>query len=84
MKNIDFPEKPNYKILEKLGQGSFGSTFKVLNEENNKIYDIKKILLKGDINKIKNEAKILSTINSNFKVKYFDSFTDKDSFNIII
>ena len=84
MKNIDFPEKANYKILEKLGQGSFGSAFKVLNEENNKIYVIKKILLKGDINKIKNEAKILSTLNSNYIVKYFDSFTDKDSFNIIM
>ena len=84
MSNIDFPEKPNYKILEKLGQGSFGSAYKVLNEEDNKIYVIKKILLKGEINKIKDEAKILSTLNSKYIVKYFDSFTDKDSFNIIM
>ncbi len=84
----DFPNKPNYKIIENLGKGSFGSVYKVLNEENNCIYAIKKINLKGvkeeELKLIKNEAKILSSLNSENIVKYFDSFEDNESFNIIM
>ena len=84
----DFPSRPNYKTLQILGQGSFGSAYKVLNEENNDIYVVKKILLKGakkeEINEIKNEAKILSSIKSENIVKYIDSFEDKESFNIVM
>ena len=84
----DFPNMPNYKIIEILGQGAFGSAYKVLNEENNCIYAIKKIKLNGvkneELDSIKNEAKILSSINSENIVKYYDSFEDKESFNIIM
>ena len=84
----DFPNNPNFKVLEKLGQGSFGAAYKVLNEENNNIYVIKKILLKSakeeEIKEIKNEAEILSSLNSENIVKYYDSFTDNESFNIIM
>ena len=84
----DFPNRPNYKIIEILGQGSFGSAYKVLNEENNSIYVIKKIKLKNvkkdELKLIKNEAEILSILNSENIVKYFDSFEDNESFNIIM
>ena len=78
----DFPNRPNYKIIEILGQGSFGSVYKVLNEENNCIYIIKKIKLKDvkkdELKLIKNEAEILSILHSKNIVKYFDSFEDKN------
>ena len=78
----DFPNRPNYKIIEILGQGLIGSAYKVLNEENNCIYIIKKIKLKGvkkdELKLIKNEAEILSILNSENIVKYFDSFEDKN------
>ena len=84
----DFPSRPNYKTIQILGQGSFGSAYKVLNEENNEIYAIKKIILKGakkeEINEIKNEAKILSSIKSKNIVQYIDSFEDAESFNIVM
>ena len=83
-----FPNKQNYKILEVLGQGSFGSAYKVLNEENNRIYVMKKIIIKDakdkELQEIKKEAIILSCINSENIVKYINSFFDKESFNIIM
>ena len=84
----EFPSLPNFKVIKKLGQGAFGAAYKVLNEEDNNYYVIKKILLKSakenEINELKNEAKILSNLNSENIVKYYDSFTDNDSFNIIM
>ena len=41
IEDIKFLQK--YTILEKLGQGSFGSILKVQNKENNKIYALKQI-----------------------------------------
>ena len=35
-----------YKIIDDIGEGGFGKTFKVFNIENNEIYVIKKIPLK--------------------------------------
>ena len=56
----DFPNYPNYKILEILNQDSFGSSYKVLNEENNYIYVIEKINLKNvrkeELELMKNEV----------------------------
>lgn len=84
----EFPTQPNFKVIKKLGQGAFGAAYKVLNEEDNNYYVIKKILLKSakenEINELKNEAKILSNLQSENIVKYYDSFTDNDSFNIIM
>ena len=84
----DYPNNQNYKIIEKLGQGSFGSIYKVLNINNNYIYVIKRILLKGtnkeQLKVIQNEAEILSSINNEHIVKYYDSFLDNESFNIVM
>ena len=78
----DFPNRPNYKIIEILGQGLIGSAYKVLNKENNCIYIIKKIKLKDvkkdELKLIKNEAEILSILHSKNIVKYFDFFEDKN------
>ena len=83
-----FPKKPNYKIIQILGQGSFGSVYKVRNEENNDIYVIKRILLKNNggegLKQIRNEAKILSSISSENIAKFLDSFEDNESFNIVM
>ena len=84
----DYPNNQNYKIIENLGQGSFGSIYKVLNINNNYIYVIKRILLKGtnkeQLKVIQNEAEILSSINNEHIVKYYDSFLDNESFNIVM
>ena len=84
----EFPNHPNFQVLEKLGQGAFGAAYKVLNVEDNSIYVIKKILLKNakeeEIKEIKNEADILASLDSENIVKFYDSFIDNDLFNIIM
>ena len=84
----EFPNHPNFEIIEKLGQGTFGSAYKVLNKEDNNFYVIKKIILNNakqdEIKEIKNEAELLSSLNSENIVKYYDSFIDNGYFNIIM
>ena len=77
-----------YEFITKIGQGGFGTAMKVLNKDDNQIYVLKKIPLnktdENQLKQIKNEAKILSQINSEYIVKYYDSFSDGNSFNIIM
>ena len=79
-----------YKIGKELGKGGNGQVFHAFNEEENKDYAIKKILIKGlseeDKNTIENEAKILSNIcdSNNYIVKYYGSSQDNDAFYILM
>ena len=85
---------PKLEMINQLGQGGFGSAYKVRNTSNKKIYILKKILIKDDISekeieKIMEEASILSEMKGSENiVKIFDSFMDiKDEkyyFNIIL
>jgi NIMA (never in mitosis gene a)-related kinase len=78
----------DYIVKEKLGTGSYGVVFKVLKKGDKQLYVLKQISLfnmdKNQIEEVKNESKILSSLNSNFIVKYFDSFVDNNSLNIIM
>jgi len=73
-----------YTIIKEIGKGGFGKVYKVINE--NKEYALKKIPLSNekDDEKIKNEAKILSSINNEHIVKYYDSYQDKEYFYILM
>jgi NIMA (never in mitosis gene a)-related kinase len=78
----------DYEIKERLGIGSFGVVYKVFNRTNNSIYVIKQIPLLGlssqQINDVKLEAKILSSVSSPYIVKYFDSFEENNYLNIVM
>ena len=75
-----------YQIIKILGKGAFGVVYQL--EKNNKFYSYKKISLinlsKEEINKYIEEAKILSSFNSEYIVKYYFSFFDKEYFNILM
>ena len=85
---------PKLEMITQLGQGGFGSVYKVRNASNKKIYILKKILIKEDVSeeeieKIMEEASILSEMKGSENiVKIFDSFMDtKDEkiyFNIVL
>ena len=78
----------DYKIINKLGQGSFGTAYKVMNIKNKKYYVLKQIFLdqakKEEKEQITKEAFILSKINNAHVVKYYNSFIEGNSFNIIM
>ena len=74
----------NYKIIKKLGEGGFGSVQLIL--INNKSYALKiiKNIDKNDINKYEKESKILSSLNSKYIVKYYDSYFENDNYYILM
>ena len=83
-----FKSKPNFKIIKKVGSGAFGSVYKVLDSNDNKIYAIKRVELNDEnrenIKVVQNETKILKEIKSYNVVRYIGCFMEEDSFNIIM
>ena len=75
-----------YIIEKKLGQGSFGCIYEIENLYDNNKYALKEIELKGQnhADQIENEAKILSKLNSEFIVKYYNSFWEGNKFYILM
>ena len=78
----------DYIIISTLGKGSYGIVYKVKNKNNNNIYVIKQIpfdnLSSKEKNEVKQEAKILSLINSIYVVKYYESFEENNCLNIVM
>ena len=81
-------DKRNYKIIQKLGQGSFGTAYKVLNKKDKKFYVLKEMILqnlkKEDLNEIFKEASILAKLQNDYIVRYVDSFFENNRFNIVM
>jgi NIMA (never in mitosis gene a)-related kinase len=77
-----------YLIQKKLGIGSYGTVYLVTKKNTNDFYVIKQISLFGltpdEIKDVNLEAKILSSINSKYVVKYYDSFEEKNFLNIVM
>ena len=71
-----------------MGKGSYGEVFKVLRKKDNKIYVIKHVdtrdMSTDEMDSAVFEAKILSLVNSKYVCKYYDSFMDKESINIVM
>ena len=80
-----------YENIKKLGGGSFGTVYLVVNESRDKNYAIKHISIENKpdnyIEIIENEVNILKSIeDNNHIIKYYDSGKDKDNryFNILM
>ena len=76
-----------YEILEKLKENENILVYKILNKVDNKVYSMRKITLKGEskeeLEKITKEIKIISEINSEYVIKYVNSFIKNNTFNIV-
>ena len=77
-----------YEIIKTLGKGGSGRVIQVKNKSDEKIYAIKEIIIKDEMEEntenIQKEADILSKFNCNNIVKYYDSYLDKDKFYILM
>ena len=86
--NVNNQNSSKYKIIEQLGEGGFGKAYKVENKKDKNIYVMKKIPINTknleELKSIENEALILKEINSEYIVKYFESFIENDQFNIVM
>ena len=75
----------NYKVIKEIGKGGFSQVFLV--KRMKYYYAMKKInisnLNKEEIEKAENEIKILSKFNSDYIVKYYDSYKE-DNYLVII
>ena len=71
----------NFEIINKLGDGSYSSVYKVKRKIDNQIYALKKVKLmnlseKEKLNSL-NEVRILASIKSNFVISYKEAFFDE-------
>ena len=78
----------DYEIIGKIGKGTFGIVYKVKRINDPLIYVIKQISLIGlneeQKNQVHSEARILSLIQSNYVVKYYESFLQNEELNIVM
>ena len=75
----------NFKIIRKLGEGGFGEVYLI--EKDNKLYALKKTkhaLSQEEINKYNKIINALKNINNPFVTKYYYTYTEKNSFNIVM
>lgn len=92
-KNRKVKSLKDYIIKEQLGIGSFGKVYKVIKKESEpngtkQVFVLKQISLfnlrKEEVEEVNKEAKILSCLNSKYIVKYFDSWIENSTLNIIM
>jgi calcium-dependent protein kinase len=85
---VDSQVEDNYKILNKLGKGSFGSVFKVLHINSGllramKIIKKENLIYQDDDKKFLNEVKILMACEHPNIIKIFEYYNDEHNFYLI-
>ena len=84
----NFQKSSNYKIIKQLEEGGLSKVYKVQNKLDKNFYIIKKIPIKSntpeELKSIENESLILKEIESEYIVKYIDSFIENEHYNIVM
>jgi len=71
------PDK-EFQMLEKLGEGSYGTVWKALHRNSGKVIAIKKVEIDDDLDELINEINVMKQCKSKYVVSYFGSYW-KDS-----
>ncbi|MEW5302088.1 MAG: hypothetical protein WDW36_004898 [Sanguina aurantia] len=77
----------DFLIKEKIGSGSYGVVYKVIRKVDRLVYAMKEIDLQGMTRKEQEECirevRVLSSLESDFIIKYYDSFLERGKLCII-
>ena len=78
----------DYTFIDKIGEGMYGTVYKAINKQENKIYAVKRLNFQNINEKekkhIKNEVELIKNLKHPNVISYKDSFNDKDNyFNIV-
>ncbi|XP_062897125.1 serine/threonine-protein kinase 3/4 isoform X1 [Mobula hypostoma] len=63
-----------FDVLEKLGEGSYGSVFKAIHKESGQVVAIKQVPVESDLQEIIKEISIMQQCDSPHVVKYYGSY----------
>jgi NIMA (never in mitosis gene a)-related kinase len=78
----------DFKIIKKLGVGSYSSVYKIIRNNDGLVYALKKIKMGNLSDKEKenslNEVRILASIDHPYIVSYKEAFIDEDSSSLCI
>ena len=78
----------SFEIIDKLGDGAYSKVYKVKRKQDNCIYALKKVKLKGLSEKEKqnalNEVRILASVKSNFVISYKEAFIDEEDSSLCL
>ena len=78
----------SFEIIDKLGDGAYSVVYKVKRKQDNNIYALKKVKLKGLSEKEKqnalNEVRILASVKSNFVISYKEAFIDEEDSSLCL
>ncbi|XP_072270946.1 serine/threonine-protein kinase 4-like [Pyxicephalus adspersus] len=72
--NLNKQPEEVFDVLEKLGEGSYGSVFKASHKETCQIVAIKQIPVESDLQEIIKEISIMQQCDSTHVVKYYGSY----------
>ena len=78
----------DFEFVKKIGSGSFGTVHMVKRKVDNNAYVIKQVKIlvmsRKEQETAINEVRILASLDSPHVIKYYDSFIDVDSLNIVM
>jgi len=80
---IQQPEEV-FDLLEKLGEGAYGSVYKALYKEAAEIVAIKQVPVESDLQEILKEIAIMQQCESKFVVRYFGSYFQDSNLWIVM
>ncbi|KAG7458107.1 hypothetical protein MATL_G00234660 [Megalops atlanticus] len=63
-----------FDVLEKLGEGSYGSVYKAIHKESGQVVAIKQVPVESDLQEIIKEISIMQQCDSPYVVKYYGSY----------
>ncbi|XP_063055640.1 serine/threonine-protein kinase 3-like [Engraulis encrasicolus] len=63
-----------FDMLEKLGEGSYGSVYKAIHKESGQVVAIKQVPVESDLQEIIKEISIMQQCDSPYVVKYYGSY----------